>query len=406
MNVLPHDIIVELVVVHDCWCILPGVATNIIDELYHMFPTKTLEELIVWRGIESFERLRQREGLEYQTYMLRAAIRSDAAEVIDHFISAGQSPPANAIDVAAEYDKRRSFEHLYRLGYRPTESTIRSAAKHGNLSLLKSLVAAGVPPDETSIIEAARNGHRAVVEYLVSIRVPGLEDAMCAAASEGQLAIVMYLQSIGVPVNEDTMYTAVAHGQLTVVNYLHEVGITVPIDEAIDVSVSPMNECIDTPPTFVDEYISAIKAGKLGVVCEMFRHHRSRDELALMTAAEAGQILVLKFFWEQGVRPTIPTHLADVAAASGRLSIVDFLYTQGMRASRNITDIVVRNGHLAVLKYLHHNGHPLPSALEESEAELFMAVAQYVKINYRASSKPFRPGTIRWYSSTVVSCVD
>ena len=184
------------------------------------------------------------------------------------------------------------------------------------------------------------------------------------------------------------MYAAVAHGQLTVVNYLHEVGITVPSDEAPHSAVDPMNEYTNAPPTSVDEYMAAIEAGKLGMVNEMFKHHRHRDELALMTAAEAGQILVLKFLWEQGIRPTIPTHLADVAAASGRLSIVDFLYAQGLRASRNITDIVAKNGHLAVLKYLHHNGHPLPWG---SGMELYMAVAQYVR--HRASSKPFRPET-------------
>lgn len=445
MDKLPYDIIYDLVVNHGRWNALSGIHNlSIVEDIFKMHPVKTLEELIVWGNIEVFEILRRRYKIEYHPFMIRAAIRSNSEDVIDYFIGVGKVPPSNAMEIAAEYNCRNSYNKLYSLGYRPTECTVKSAAEHGNLDFLRFLIATGVPVDETSIIAAAYNGHINAVIYLASIHVPGLDAAMNSAAGAGHLNIVQYLDSIGVQPTTDTMYTAVRNGHLDVVKYVYDAGVyptemvvreavrnnytdivelfesmNIPIptvddvdpeleflwnnnddDDGDDESTSLITPDVDIGtatrcgwinklqelyrlggrPTS-DDYFIAIANGHLDVVRFLFNGFRNDDEVALLTAAHSGNILIVKFFWEMGLRSVIPSNLADTAASAGRLAVLEFLFSQGVYPRENITISVARNGHLATLMFLHANRYPLPiNVADELEDDgLYLAVAEYIR---------------------------
>jgi len=218
-----------------------------------------------------------------------------------------------------------------------------------------------------SVLHAAKNGHLNCLEYIHRRRTQDPFPRKCfdVAASNGHLHVIEWLhRTKKIGGTKEAMIGAAKKGHLNVLEWLHT-----------------KNKNKKWTSDVAD---AAASEGKAQVLEWLLYHHRKEgySSKAVEDVISSGNMPVLRLLHlnDPGTGAAWTSSAADIAAAKGNLSALEFLFNHRSEGcTTQAMDKAAGIGHLQVVRYLHSKGAKCTaSALDGAASNGHLAVVEYL----------------------------
>ncbi|GLC39373.1 hypothetical protein PLESTB_000323200 [Pleodorina starrii] len=252
---------------------------------------------------------------------------------------------------------------------------LEAAAAAGQLGMCKVLGARGCPWGD-SLSAAAKAGHRHVCEWLLASGCPFHWNVVCSAARGGREDLLQWLLTElqdrpNVSVCDSLLRAAAESLSLAALQRLWQQLMAGRHGSELQQQLEQLDE-EDRDLIMVAAAGSTTPDWQAKVEwLEGLGYPRTARACEFAVRAGDGDAVVARLQWLRGRGYPLEAEVADAAVFFGNLAALRFLVEQaGVRPTGDESDVTeaARQGHLAVLQYLHASGLPVHARLVAGDA--------------------------------------